>query len=350
MTLRNALRQFDSYRRDKMGGSESLLYKLMSNKRSLTPELLPKEQVQRILVIRNNKRIGNMYFMLPFLREVRKQYPEAQIDLLLNEPWQGSVFANMGFAEIDYSFFSFKGLAKWLACMAKLRRNRYDLVLLPYASVGDSMMAALMNAKNKVAEYNPQRNLASPHSNPPVNRHPHAALESLDVLVGMGMTVTPPYDHTMAFSEQEAQQGQAVAAELRGTHQGQTMAYFRGARGEKQLDEATWQTIVDKFDQASNNTIQWVEVLSPDISAPLKEGRKTFQSKDMRHLAAVLKELDGFICCDTGPLHLADAAGAKCIGLFTHTNITRYGLLGENCVDVDGLENLDAAQVLKAKC
>lgn len=58
--------------------------------------------------------------------------------------------------------------------------------------------------------------------------------------------------------------------------------------------------------------------------------------------------MDGFICCDTGPLHLADAAGANCIGLYTHTSIERYGLLGSNTVNVDGLDNLDAAQILKS--
>ncbi len=348
MTLRNALRQFDSYRRDQMGGLETLLYKLLNNKRSLSSSALSKDEIKHILVIRNNKRIGNMYFMLPFLREVRKQYPQARIDLLLNEPWQGSVFANMGFEAMDYSFFSFKGLSQWISCMKKLRSNQYDLVLLPYASVGDSMMSALMNAKNKVAEFNPRRNVASPHSNKSVNRHAHAALESLDVLTGMGLDVQLPADHTMAFNDAEQAQGMKVVADLRGDHDGITMAYFRGARGDKQLDETTWQGIVNKFDDASNQSIQWVEVLSPDIKQPLKPNIKTFQSKDMRHLAAVLKELDGFICCDTGPLHLADAAGAKCIGLYTHTNIERYGLLGQNCVDVDGLDNLDAEKVLKA--
>ncbi|USD64788.1 glycosyltransferase family 9 protein [Vibrio sp. SCSIO 43136] len=347
MSIKNALRQFDSYRRDKMGGLETLLYKMLSNNKSLQKDLLAPEQVKRIIVIRNNKRIGNMYFMLPFLREVSRQYPDAQIDLLLNEPWQGQVFAHMGFGQMDYSHFSFKQLGKWLSCMGKLRRNQYDLVLVPYSSVGDAMMCAMLDAKNKVAEYNQRRLPAAPHSIPRGECLPHAALNSLDVLVQMGLPVDSQYDHTMAFGNDELIKGQSVADELKGDHPGVTMAYFRGARGDKLLSEAQWRDILAKFEQGAPQPIQWVEILSPDITSALESGRKTFQSSDMRHLAAVLKQLDAFICCDTGPLHLADAADATCIGIFTHTDTKRYGLLGANCAEVEGLDNLDAKAVFE---
>lgn len=347
MTLRNALRRFDSYRRDKMGSSEILLYKLLSNNRSLEPELLDKDQVKHILLIRNNKRIGNMFFMLPFIRELKKQYPDAKIDLLLREPWQGQFFQHMGLGRFDYSSFSFKQIASWLKCIFDLRKNTYDLVIVPYSSVTDSMMSSMLDARNKVSEYAKDRLPAAPHSSPLPIRHPHAALESLDVLKGMGIKLEEQYDHTMAFSEDETRQAEAIVSELK-KESTITLAYFRGARGEKQLDEATWQNILSKFDEVTGKQVNWVEILSPDIPAPLNPETQTYQSKDMRLLAAVLKQMDGFICCDTGPLHLADAAGANCIGLYTHTSIERYGLLGTNTVNVDGLDNLDAAQILKS--
>ncbi|PKF78300.1 heptosyltransferase [Vibrio sp. vnigr-6D03] len=348
MTIRNALRRFDSYRRDKMGSSEILLYKLLSNNKSLEPKLLDNEDVKHILLIRNNKRIGNMFFMLPFIRELRKQYPDAKIDLLLREPWQGQFFQNMGLGKFDYSSFSFKQIVSWLQCIFRLRKNTYDLVLVPYSSVTDSMMSSMLDARNKVSEYAKDRLPAAPHSSPLPVRHPHAALESLDILKGMRIKLDPEYDHTMAFSQQETENAQQISQQLRKGKEHITLAYFRGARGEKQLDETTWQTVLTQFDEVTGKQINWIEILSPDIPAPLNAETQTYQSKDMRVLAAVLKQMDGFICCDTGPLHLADAAGANCIGLYTHTSIERYGLLGSNTVNVDGLDNLDAAQILKS--
>jgi ADP-heptose:LPS heptosyltransferase len=61
----------------------------------------------------------------------------------------------------------------------------------------------------------------------------------------------------------------------------------------------------------------------------------------------VLKHLDTFICCDTGPLNLADAARSSCIGLYSHTNSNSFGVIGENTINVADIENLDAQAIGK---
>jgi ADP-heptose:LPS heptosyltransferase len=124
------------------------------------------------------------------------------------------------------------------------------------------------------------------------------------------------------------------------------IAYFRGARGDKRLSDATWLSILNKFESDSNYNIQWIEILSPDIVVPLKDGILTFSSNDMRHLASCLKNMDAFICCDTGPLHLADAAGVNCIGLFNKTNPIVFGVLGNNSINVEDIVNFDAREIL----
>jgi ADP-heptose:LPS heptosyltransferase len=52
------------------------------------------------------------------------------------------------------------------------------------------------------------------------------------------------------------------------------------------------------------------------------------------------------MCADTGPLHLADAAGAACIGLFTNTNIEHYGCLNDRSVNVTDIKNFDVNATL----
>ena len=51
-------------------------------------------------------------------------------------------------------------------------------------------------------------------------------------------------------------------------------------------------------------------------------------------LAALASELDLFVSNDTGPLHLAAAAGAPCVGIHTCTSPTRTGPYGANSVAV----------------
>ena len=85
-------------------------------------------------------------------------------------------------------------------------------------------------------------------------------------------------------------------------------------------------------------------MLNPDIKALLSKENDTFQSSDMRCLAVNLKYLDGFICCDTGSIHLA-GAGATCIGLYTETALKTYGVVGENSMNIDNIYEIDDATI-----
>lgn len=89
-SIKNQMRNFDKWRRSKMSNLESLLYQLVNNKKNNQSELLPAEQVRSIIIVRNNRRIGNMFFLIPFVKLTRKLYPNSQITLMLNEPWQAS--------------------------------------------------------------------------------------------------------------------------------------------------------------------------------------------------------------------------------------------------------------------
>jgi len=347
MTLKHKLRKFDQYRRSKMPLLETAFYRLINNRHSLEKHKLAKDKVKHILLIRNNKRIGNIYFLLPFVRQIRLAYPDARIDMMLNEPWQSNVFNNLGINQFYYSHFSFQGIFKFLKMLKAVKKITYDMILLPQTSAGDTVITALLDGRNKVSSYHPQRNLICIHSTRMDHPREHAALGSLSVLEGLGNTLVEPLLHTLAFTQEELDRGLQASLALRNNQGRVTIAYFRGARGDKLLSEQTWLTILSKFELATNQQVQWVEILCSDITSPIKAGVKTFKTSDLRHLASVLKHLDAFICSDTGPLHMADAAGASCIGLYSHTNPKSFGVIGENTINVVDIENLDAPEIGK---
>ncbi|MFT6925340.1 MAG: ADP-heptose:LPS heptosyltransferase [Psychromonas sp.] len=347
MTFKHKLRKFDQFRRSKMSSLETAFYQLFSNKRSLEKQELVKDKVKHILLIRNNKRIGNIYFLLPFVRQIRLAYPDARIDMMLNESWQSNVFNNLGINQFHYSHFSLKGIFKFLKMMKALRKITYDMILLPQTSAGDTIITALLDGRNKISSFHPKRNLICIHSVYVEHRRKHAALSSLSILEGLGHTLVEPILHTLEFTQEELDKGRQASQVLRNNEGRVTIAYFRGARGDKLLSEKSWLTVLSKFETATNQQVQWVEILCPDISKPINAGVKTFQTSNLRHLASVLKELDAFISCDTGPLHLADAAGASCIGLYSHTNPKVFGVIGENTINVLDIENLDAPAIGK---
>lgn len=85
MNINNRLRNFDKYRRNKMRSIESALYKLFASRHDNDANLLKKDNVKKILIIRNNKRVGNVLFLLPFVKELVIQYPNAKVDLMINQ-------------------------------------------------------------------------------------------------------------------------------------------------------------------------------------------------------------------------------------------------------------------------
>jgi ADP-heptose:LPS heptosyltransferase len=252
---------------------------------------------------------------------------------------QGRVFDNIGLNQIVVSHFSFDTTLKFLKNIFTLRRTVYDLLIMPHSSSSDALICAFLNARNKVSFYGPRDRHVFPQSFDIRQHSPHAALSALALLEALGHSVQG-HDHTMVFSDAEDAAGKAVASRLK-AQAPICIAFFRGARGNKVIDDTTWLRILQEFDQARPNSIKWVEILSPDLRSPLKPGTSTFESADLRHLAAVLKHVDLFMCADTGPLHLADAAGAACVGLFTTTNIEHYGVLNDRSVNVTDVEHFD---------
>nr|WP_034281836.1 hypothetical protein [Aeromonas salmonicida] len=78
-TLRDALRRFDGQRRCWTAGLERSLLAWLARRGKLPASNQPP---QRILIIRSTNRIGNNLFLLPFLQQVRRAHPFAEIELV----------------------------------------------------------------------------------------------------------------------------------------------------------------------------------------------------------------------------------------------------------------------------
>ncbi|MFW8565346.1 glycosyltransferase family 9 protein [Orrella sp. 11846] len=345
MPLSNFLRRLDRLRRRSTLGLATRLNRWLGHSRHLTETRLPNEDVRQILVVRNNKRIGNMYFLLPFIREVRHAYPNAQIDLMIIHQGQSRIFLNLGLRHTFVSQFAFATFLPFLKTMRKVRHNVYDLLLMPHNSASDTLICAFIHARNKVAFHDGKTVGVFRHAIQQTPASHHAALSPLTILSALGHSVGQ-VSHTIEFTEREQEKAWQTVSILQADAPW-CFAYFRGARGNKIIDDATWHTIRQKFDEATHHNTQWVEILSPDITTPLTPETVTFASADLRELGAVLSAMDLFVCGDTGPLHLADAANARCVGLYTATSPIHYGVLNDKSINVTDIDNLDAQAIVR---
>lgn len=343
MTVKTWLRNFDRYRRRKMATLEPWLYRLFMDNSQNQSHILQKKDVNSILIIRNNKRIGNILFLIPFVKQVRSSYPNAKITLLLSQSWQQSIFENIGVDEILVSNFSFSKLGKFLKLMKSLKRRSVDLVLVPYSSAEDSFIASVLPAKNKVSSDSENRNVCFTHTFKDDLESSHMAFNKtfiINNLTGEGLVNTC---HKLVFSEREDLFG---IRERYSVYDGdkKLVAFFRGARGKKKLSDQQWKNILIKFEKESIEPIKWVEILSDDVNKPLSNESLIYKNNDLRLLASFLKNVDTFVSCDTGPLHLADASGVKCIGLYTHTSLETYGVINGRSLNFYDWYNTDVIE------
>ncbi|WP_427981752.1 glycosyltransferase family 9 protein [Agarivorans sp.] len=345
--LRTALRNFDVKRRQRSLALEVGLLKLLSRNKGHQPQLLNPQQVQRVLIVRNNKRIGNMLFLLPFVNSVKTLYPDAKVDLLISEPWLGCIFNNLGLNQVYYSQFGLKTFGHFYRSLASLRRQHYDMLLLPHASSSDRIIASMITSKNVVAFDSPADAAVASHTFVCQNKYPHYALASIELLEQLGFTATQTLNAHIELSADEQQLAKQQLQQLLGENNCKPcLAYFRGARGAKVISDQDWQSLLDKFSRHYGQQINLIEILCPEIAEPLAGVELTYQSRNLREVAAFLQQVPLFLSADTGPLHLASASGAYCVGLFTVTKVAQYGCLGEHVVNLSDLANIDVAKIL----
>jgi ADP-heptose:LPS heptosyltransferase len=103
----------------------------------------------------------------------------------------------------------------------------------------------------------------------------------------------------------------------------QVIALFPNATGNKRLDGEWWLALADAL-TAAHPQIRFIEMLPAHGQSQLQLRFPAFYSSNVRRMAALLAQCNGYISADCGVMHLACAAGVPTLGLFTRDNLTRY--------------------------
>ena len=290
------------------------------------PDNIPSDEIKKILVVRINYRIGNILFTTPLLNALQKQFPNAKIDMMVGAPFTASLIEGMPQIDKVYSFPRklLKQPLKVLALKKQLKNNGYDLLVTPnLKSTSDTLFTFLVTAKYKVGFF--AKDVFSPltHAIDSTSDVKHEALKPLVLMSAFSDSPfeshTPYLDLRLSHEEKEAVV-QSIPK--------QSIGIFRDARGDKKLDDTWWVELLEALHTLAPQ-LNFVDILDPNNTTPLKEGISTLSEKNLRTLAAKIANLDAFICGDTGPMHLASASKTPTIALFKTTSPEYYGTLGE---------------------
>jgi heptosyltransferase-3 len=277
----------------------------------------------RILVVRLDERVGNLILVTPLLSSLRARFAGAEIELLAHARIGELVAQHPALGRLlafdKRSLFSREGP---LAAPFRLRRRRYDVAIDAANPTDPSTTQAIL-----------VRLSGAPHTvgfaEGDFARFYSAAVSGR----GAG-----PHEIDMRLALLNALPG---TARLRGTslglrarprrvglERGQAVLNVGARLDDKRLSVETYAAIARRVMALGVKCVVTYGPAEERLAAEVAdkaEGAVLGPPTSLMELAALFATARLVVTCDTGPMHLAVAAGAPTCGIFVSTDPERYG-------------------------
>lgn len=321
-------------RRHVRAGSSRLLARLGGTRKPRRAPLA--STTERIVVLRLNRRLGNILFLTPMLQALHRGFPQARIDVLIRDPQQAALLENLpGIGRVHVQSGS---LRHDIALAWRLRLRRYDLAIDPCRnSTGNRIAMLVVGARQRLGYARADQWLRLDHA-AANSSNPHQAAQAVDVLTGgIDGVDFGCFSHLLVAPTPSARQRAGEYWQrLFGTGTQQVIGFFTNATGRKRLNDDWWQRWLAALRQHRPQA-RLLQILPPGMQGQaLADGVCTVCIRELDVLSAVLARLQVFVAADGGPMHLGAASGTPVVGLFKATPAAKYAPLGANCVALEG--------------
>jgi len=295
-------------------------------------------QIKRILVVRQDDRIGNLILTTPLLSALRRFFPQAEVWYLASKTFH-TLFSKSnlvdGILVAKKRQYIFHPLSL-LFFIRKIRKSKFDLAIdasdEKNFSLNNSFLVLLSGAGVRIGYKKPKSDLflnleVSPS---PVSKHASEMhLDLLRHLVGdfqaNGLKVEVNPDKKAVVEEYLKEKGVGTGDFLIGMH--------IGGRGKKGWQVENFQKLADWITDSFGAKV--VFVWGPEEKKTIQ--RICARSSDqivsdlfpLPVLSALIERCNLFIAPDTGAMHLSVAAGTPTLALFLDSDPIKFGPKGE---------------------
>ena len=310
---------------------------LLPSPRSPLP---PHTQPDKILVV-EYWNLGDLAILVPFLRNLRRSFPNARISLLVNASLvsfleeQGIVDEFIPIRVPWAQHFSrwkkynpFSGLLfPFLRTIWNLRKNRFDWVFSGRMDIRDNFLMWLSGTPRRIGYgIGGGGFLLTDRACPDLSR-PHRTEVWLQLLRSIGLPAEP---ESANFKISEAgQEGAARFLQARNIPEDAILIGFHpGARipirrwGDERFAEVALALL-----QREDVHIVWFAEPGA-ISNPPGHDRCHAATLDFSSFLAVLSRCQSLVCNDSGPMHLANLLAVPVVAVFGSTNPVWFGPRG----------------------
>jgi len=285
-----------------------------------------------ILICRPNTRLGNTLLMTPLLEEIEATLPSARVEILTACPAAHEVFSEFPSVQRVHQL-PFRGARhplRHLLTLLRVRRVRYDILIDPCPRSWTSrflarQLAAHVKLGFSSAHKSRGLDVSVPFEGAPVHMgaYPVYLLRRglLELDDDLARAQTPAL--SIRLTEAERRAGREQIQRLLGVGpSGPVVAVAAHATGAKRFAVDWWRRMIASLNSRLP-TVRVIEIRPPSGVAALPELPAYF-SRRVRQVAAVVEAADGFVCADSGLMHLGAATDATTVGLFKVTEPRLY--------------------------
>jgi heptosyltransferase II len=306
---------------------------------SLISAFTPPFDANRILVIRY-RFIGDTILTVPFLRNLRRVFPDARIDVLVG-PQSGQVLAGCPYIneliEFDTTRFhkydsGYGGKKNFLAYAWQLRKGRYDTAFVLKRSFSSALLALLIGANERIGYSTKGRDFLLTRKTP-WNGNIHEVESTLDVLRCAGVPVRDNYLEAWV-SPEEMTELLKLAPALSNIKK-PVLLHAAAAHPDKLYPLEFWAQIARTLHETWDFTPVFTGApLDSELYSNLERlaGVPCLNlagKLSLRQSMALYTLMKLSICVDSGPAHLSAAVGTPTIALFGPTDPVRWRPFGE---------------------
>ncbi len=288
--------------------------------------------------------LGDVVHALPVLTSLRDRWPQARFSWVINRGLRGLVDGHPHVDEViafDRGRMTPgpRGLVRLAGFLRDLRRRRFDLAIDLQGLLRSGLMTWSTGARDRVgpAEAREGATRFYSHRVPTGGSGVHAVDRMMVIARALGAPAGRPR-FILAISEADHRWARETLADVPRPR----LVINVGARW------VTKRWPPDRFVEVARRAVDRHGAGLIAVGAPedrplvdlLISGLGPLPCLDLcglttlPRLAAVAAEADAFLSNDTGPLHLAAAAGARVVGVYTCTDPARTGPYGPEAVSV----------------
>lgn len=296
--------------------------------------------IKKVLIIRPNHRLGNQLLLTPIVQEVINTFPNCELDLFVKGGVANPVFEN--YKEINNIIQlpkkPFSNLVTYAKGWVSIKNTQYDLVINgDKNSSSGRLLTQISKAKFKIFGH-PYEEIKSKYDDyEHISKYPVYNLRHYLKKLGLPENNAPIPLLDIKLKESEIATGKKILDEII-KNEKKTICLYTNATGDKCYSEDWWITFYTRL-QNEYPEYNIIEMLPIENISKINFKAPHFYSKDIREMAAIIKNTSIFIAADNGVMHLASASLTPTVGFFSVTSTYLYAPHGNGSIALNTNES-----------